>query len=140
MNIAHQANVWLEISTLLILGQNDSDDEVQSLSTWIANNLGIDIPLHFSAFHPDWKMKNIAATPAPTLQRARRLAMAEGLQFVYTGNIDDTEGASTWCPECKALLIERNYYRLNHWGLDKNACCLQCGYRLVGHFESNGID
>ncbi|RLA19825.1 MAG: AmmeMemoRadiSam system radical SAM enzyme [Gammaproteobacteria bacterium] len=133
--IHHETSVWLEITTLLIPGKNDSDEEIKALAGWIAKHLGCHIPLHFSAFHPDWKMNDIPATPGHTLSKARQLAMAEGMQFVYTGNVHDAEGGSTWCPDCNALLIERDWYQLGHWGLDENACCSQCGYQLPGHFD-----
>jgi len=134
--IKYETDVWLEITTLLIPGKNDSDKEIRELSAWIFNNLGADIPLHFSAFHPDWKMRDLPATPAETLKKARKLAMDEGLNFVYTGNIHDPQGGSTWCPECNNLLIERDWYQLGQWGLDKKHCCKKCGYRLPGKFEA----
>jgi len=132
--LKHETDIWLEITTLLIPGKNDSDNEIRQLSSWILNNLGPDVPLHFSAFHPDWKMQDVPPTPTKTLQRARMLAIEQGLHFVYTGNVHDPEGDSTWCPDCKSLLIERDWYQLGHWGIDKNACCKKCGYRLPGHY------
>ena len=133
--IKHETNVWLEITTLLIPGENDSDRELGELSRWIADNLGADVPVHFSAFHPDYKMPNHPATPASTLIRARQVALANGLNFVYTGNIHDSTGGSTWCPSCSALLIERDWYQLGTWQLDSQSCCRHCGTWIPGVFE-----
>jgi len=134
--LKNETDVWVEITTLLIPDNNDSDDEIKALSEWIFSNLGANTPLHFSAFHPDWKMQGIPSTPASTLAHARKLAMAEGLHFVYTGNVHDTTGGSTWCPDCSSLLIERDWYTLGQWGLDDKGCCKQCGYKLPGHFDA----
>ncbi|MBS98540.1 MAG: AmmeMemoRadiSam system radical SAM enzyme [Oceanospirillaceae bacterium] len=134
--LRQETNVWLELTTLLIPGENDSDSELHALSAWVREHLGKDVPLHFSAFHPDWKMRDIPATPASTLSRARKIAMDEGLQFVYTGNVHDKAGGSTWCPECAARLVERDWYELGHWGLNDQGCCAQCGYQLPGIFEA----
>ena len=132
--IKNETDIWLEITTLLIPDQNDSDEEITELSEWIVKNLGHDVPLHFSAFHPDWKMRDIPRTPLHTLQRARKLAMNKGLNFVYTGNVHDKEGSSTWCPDCNSLLIERDWYQMGHWGLDDHHRCKNCGYQLPGKF------
>jgi pyruvate formate lyase activating enzyme len=130
--IKHETSVWLEITTLLIPGKNDSDQELENLSRWINEQLGPDIPLHFSAFHPDWKMQDIPATPPATLTRARRIAIDNGLHFVYTGNVQDPVGGSTWCPQCQQLLIERDWYRLGQWNLTAEGRCTSCGYLLPG--------
>lgn len=134
--LKRETSVWFEITTLLIPGQNDSDAEITALAEWIGAELGPDVPLHFTAFHPDWKMTDIEATPPATLRRARALARAVGLQFVYTGNVHDAEGGSTWCPECGALLIGRNWFELTAWGLDPTGCCASCGVRLPGVFDA----
>jgi len=133
--VKHETNVWLEITTLLISGHNDSDTEIESASQWLMRELGPDVPLHFSAFHPDWKMTDVARTPASTLQRARNIALQQGLHYVYTGNVHDTEGASTWCPQCNARVIERDWYQLGEWTLDEKGCCRNCGYSVAGHFD-----
>ena len=133
--LKHETSVWFEITTLLIPGENDSDDEIRRLAGWIAANLGPEVPLHFSAFHPDWKMRELPPTPAATLTRARALAMAEGLHFVYTGNVHDNRGGSTWCPGCGQLLVERDWYRLGAWGLDAEGRCAACKTRIPGQFE-----
>lgn len=134
--IRHETNVWLEITTLLIPGQNDSDTELTQLSHWVAEHLGKDVPLHFSAFHPDWKMRDTPPTPPATLTRARNIARDAGLEYVYTGNVHDRDGSSTWCPECGHLLIERDWYQLGSWGLDEKGCCQQCGGPVPGLFEA----
>ena len=132
--IRQHTDTWLELTTLLIPGENDSDDELHRLSAWVAEKLGAEVPIHFTAFHPDWKMRDTARTPAATLTRARRIALQNGLRYAYTGNVHDSEGSSTWCHACGALLIERDWYVLGRWGLDSHGCCANCGERLPGHF------
>lgn len=133
--LRHETSVWLEITTLLIPGYNDTVQEVNELSAWILNNLGADVPLHFSAFHPDWKMMDVPATPAATLKRARKLAMDKGLRNVYTGNIHDTEGGSTYCHSCGERVIERDWYVIGDWRLDDRGACKKCGTICAGVFE-----
>lgn len=133
--LRNETQVWFELTTLLIPGENDSDKEIEEMSRWIRAHLGVQTPLHFSAFHPDWKMREKPPTPAATLTRARQIAMNEGLEFVYTGNVHDQEGGSTWCPDCGALLIERDWYRLGHWGINTEGNCLNCGRKIPGVFE-----
>ncbi len=133
--LKHHTDVWFEITTLLIPGANDGDAELTALSQWVGEQLGPEVPLHFTAFHPDWKMRDVAGTPATTLQRARRIAREVGLHYVYTGNIHDAEGGSTWCPVCNALLIERDWFTLGRWGLDGDGRCASCGHTLPGRFE-----
>ncbi|HET7370882.1 MAG TPA: AmmeMemoRadiSam system radical SAM enzyme, partial [Gammaproteobacteria bacterium] len=125
-------DVWFEITTLLIPGENDSDAELNAMMQWIAEKLGPDVPLHFTAFHPDWKMRDIPATPPATLTRARRIALDNGLRYAYTGNVHDNAGGSTWCHHCGALLIERDWYQLGEWGLSADGHCLACGTRMAG--------
>ena len=119
--VHHETQCWLEITTLLIPGQNDSDEEITALSQWIAKELGPDVPLHFSAFHPDYKMMDVPATPSATLGRARQIAMDAGLHYVYTGNVHDPAGDTTYCPSCKAALIERDWYQINAYHLTTTA-------------------
>ncbi|HIJ37930.1 MAG TPA: AmmeMemoRadiSam system radical SAM enzyme, partial [Rhodospirillaceae bacterium] len=133
--LRRETSVWFEITTLLIPGENDSDAEISAMSRWIFSQLGADVPLHFSAFHPDWKMVDKPPTPPATLTRARALAMKEGLRFVYTGNVHDAAGGSTWCPGCGALLIERDWFQLGRWGLDAQAGCGRCQRPLPGRFD-----
>jgi pyruvate formate lyase activating enzyme len=134
--LKHHTSVWFEITTLLIPGANDSDGEIAALSHWIADRLGPEVPLHFTAFHPDWKMTDIPATPPDSLKRARRIARDVGLHHVYTGNIHDPEGGSTWCPACGVLLIGRDWFTLGEWGLDEAGQCRSCGHRVSGRFEA----
>lgn len=132
--LRHATNVWFEITTLLILGKNDSDEEITAMCQWIKKELGVDIPLHFSAFHPDYKMSDIPATPPATLIRARNIALKTGLQYVYTGNVHNQEGDTTFCPECGAALIVRDWYQINQYHLTKNGCCPHCSKSIAGRF------
>jgi pyruvate formate lyase activating enzyme len=134
--LRNETKVWLEITTLLIPGENDSDDEIDALSRWVAAELGVDVPLHFSAFHPDWRMTEHPPTPPETLTRARAIARGNGLRYVYTGNVHDPAGGSTTCHACGALLIGRDWYELGTWGLDANGCCAACGAAAAGVFEA----
>jgi pyruvate formate lyase activating enzyme len=138
--LRHETNVWFEVTTLLIPGENDSDDELHRASEWFAEDLGPDVPWHFTAFHPDFKMLEKPHTPAATLTRARKIARSKGLHYVYTGNVHDCEGGSTWCPGCDELLIERDWYQLGGaWNLE-NSHCRFCGYKIAGVFEAQQSD
>ena len=128
-------DVWVEVTTLLIPGHNDSDDELNQLSTWIVEHLGPHVPLHFSAFHPDYKMLDVPPTPLSTLTRARHIAMANGLRYVYTGNVHDLEGDTTLCPGCGAAVIERDWYRITGYRLTGDGHCSACGTAIAGVFE-----
>ncbi|WP_207063496.1 AmmeMemoRadiSam system radical SAM enzyme [Motiliproteus sp. SC1-56] len=132
----HETDVWLEITNLLIPDENDSDEELEAMCAWLAQHLGPDVPIHFSAFHPDWKMRDKPHTPAATLTRARNIALQAGLRYPYTGNVHDEKGGSTFCHQCGALLIERDWYQLGHWGLDSKGRCGQCATPLPGIFEA----
>ena len=132
--LKHETRVWFEITTLLIPGENDSDAEIDDMTQWIAAKLGPDVPLHFTAFHPDWKMLDKPRTPPATLTRARDRALANGLRFVYTGNVHDPQGGSTWCPGCGACLIERDWYQLGTWQLTDSGTCRKCGTQIPGVF------
>jgi pyruvate formate lyase activating enzyme len=134
--LRHETKVWFEITTLLIPGENDSNAELDAMTGWVVDRLGPDTPLHFTAFHPDWKMRGTGHTPATTLKRARRIAMENGLRYVYTGNVHDAEGGSTWCHGCGALLIERDWYVLGKWNLTAGGACKSCGARCPGIFET----
>jgi pyruvate formate lyase activating enzyme len=138
--IARETRVWLELTTLLIPGENDSDEEIRRLSAWVAARLGPHVPLHFTAFHPDWKMLDHPPTPPETLTRARRIAMAEGLDFVYTGNVHDTLGGTTFCPGCREPVIERDWYALLAWRLGPGGHCRACGTGIPGVFEARPGD
>ncbi|MDO8581008.1 MAG: AmmeMemoRadiSam system radical SAM enzyme [Candidatus Omnitrophota bacterium] len=130
----HQTNVWFEITTLLIPGENDSEQEIHAMSEWIMANLGPDVPLHFTAFHPDFRMTDHPHTPAVTLTRARNIALSKGLRYVYTGNVHDPQGSSTYCYQCKRRIVERDWYVLGEYHI-KNGCCQYCQAPIAGHFE-----
>jgi pyruvate formate lyase activating enzyme len=134
--LKYHTRVWLELTTLLIPGENDSEVEIDAMTRWVVAELGPDVPMHFTAFHPDWKMRDKPPTPPATLRRAREIACANGVRYAYTGNVRDTEGASTWCHQCGALLIERDGYVLGAWNLDAAGCCRSCGTPCAGVFES----
>jgi len=133
--LRHETDVWLEITTLLIPTKNDSDEELYQLSKWVANELGTDVPLHFTAFHPDYKLDDLPPTPPATLARARRIAIGEGLKYVYTGNVHDVEGGTTFCTGCGDALIVRDWHRILTYRLDPQGNCLSCGTAVAGRFE-----
>lgn len=132
--LKQETRVWLEITTLLIPGLNDSDADLEGETQWIMENLGADVPLHFSAYHPDYKLRDRPPTPAATLTRARNIALHNGLHYCYTGNVHDRSGGSTWCPGCGGLVIERDWYELGAWHLDDGGHCLNCGAAIAGKF------
>ncbi|RKZ36497.1 MAG: AmmeMemoRadiSam system radical SAM enzyme [Gammaproteobacteria bacterium] len=134
--IKHETDAWLEITTLLIPGENDSDDELHAMTGWVAENLGPDVPMHFTAFHPDWKMMDRPATPAATLSRARRIAARNGIHYAYTGNVHDEDGGSTYCHHCGAKAIGRDWYVLTEWNLDERGRCQGCATPVAGLFEA----
>ena len=134
--VRHETDVWFEITTLLIPGKNDSDAEITAMTQWIVAELGPDVPIHFSAFHPDWKMRDIPATPAATLMRARQIALDNGIRYAYTGNIHDESGGSTYCHACGHKLIGRDWYVLSDWGLTADGRCQSCGTSCAGVFEA----
>lgn len=134
--VANETAVWLEITTLLIPGLNDSNSEIDAMSRWLVDHLGRDVPHHFTAFHPDFKMRDRAATPSATLTRARKIASDNGERYVYTGNVHDPVGQSTSCHGCGAILIERDWYKLGAWNLDSESRCDRCGVSCAGVFES----
>ncbi len=126
---------WVEVTTLLIPGENDSEAEIEALAAWMVETCGPEVPLHFSAFHPDHRMLQHPRTPHATLSRARRIALAHGLQHVYVGNVSDIEAQSSYCAGCGACAIERDRYRLTAWNLDDFGACLTCGTPLPGRFD-----
>ena len=134
MYLKRETSVWLELTTLIIPGHNDSDAEVAALSEWVARELGPDTPLHFSAFHPDWQMRDVSPTPPATLARARRRAMDAGLRYVYIGNVHDPEGSSTFCPSCRSTVIARDWYQIEHYRLRLDGRCPECGTAIAGRF------
>jgi pyruvate formate lyase activating enzyme len=130
--LRRETSVWFEITTLLIPGENDSAAEIEALSAWVMDRLGPDVPLHFTAFHPDWKMMDTPPTPPETLRMARRIAVKAGLRYVYTGNIHDPAGQTTHCHGCGAMLIGRDWYDLTAWKLGAGGACTRC----AGVFEA----
>ncbi|MDD5029836.1 MAG: AmmeMemoRadiSam system radical SAM enzyme [Rhodoferax sp.] len=134
--LKHETEVWFEITTLLIPGHNDSDAEITAMCQWLMTELGPDVPLHFSAFHPDHKMPDVPATPLITLLRARDIALQAGLHFVYTGNVHHAAGDTTFCPACQGPLIERDWYLIKRYRLDASGRCLDCGTVIAGRFDA----
>lgn len=134
--IHHETKTWLELTTLLIPGENDSDAELKQMCRWIHDHLGPEVPIHFTAFFPDWKMQDHPPTPLATLKRARTIGLDAGLHFVYTGNLPDIEGNTTYCPGCHTPVIERNQYIVTGWHLDGAGCCKQCNLKIPGVFAA----
>ncbi len=134
--IQHETDCWLETTTLIIPGQNDSKKELTEMCEWVIENLGADVPMHFSAFHPDFKMLDIPSTPSSTLTMARDIAIKAGVRYAYVGNVHNKDADSTWCHECGELLIERDWYELGKWNLDDKGCCASCGTKVAGVFET----
>jgi pyruvate formate lyase activating enzyme len=133
--LRNETEVWFELTTLLIPGENDSDDELDAMTRWVVANLGPDVPMHFTAFHPDYKMLDYPATPPATLTRARTIARGNGVRHAYTGNVHDSTGGSTYCHQCGELLIERDWYVLGTWNLDQAGRCRKCGTPCAGVFD-----
>ena len=134
--LKRETGVWLELTTLLIPGENDSDDEIDRMTRWVVAELGPDVPMHFTAFHPDWKMTDHPPTPPQTLSRARAIALRNGVHYAYTGNVHDAAGGSTYCPSCGSRVIQRDWYELGEWGLDATGSCAKCHARIAGVFEA----
>ncbi len=133
--LKHETDVWVELTTLLIPGKNDSEEEINEMTRWVVDNLGSDVPMHFSAFHPSWKMMDVPPTPVETLTRARQIALDNGVHYAYTGNVHDIEGESTYCHSCHTRLTGRDWYVLSEWNLDEKGCCTKCGAECAGVFE-----
>ena len=132
--LRNETDVWLEITNLLIPGRNDSDAELQQLSSWVVEHLGPDVPVHFTAFHPDFKMTDVPATAPSSLTRARAIAKSNGVRHAYTGNVHDAEGASTYCHACGLQVIERDWYQLGAYRLTDDGRCQRCGTACPGRF------
>ncbi len=132
--IKHETSVWLELTTLLIPGENDSHAELEAMTQWVVENLGPDVPMHFTAFHPDWKMRDTPSTPVSTLLMARDIAQKNGVHYAYVGNVHHKAAESTYCHQCGHLLIGRDWYTLSEWGLDEKGCCENCGTPCAGRF------
>jgi pyruvate formate lyase activating enzyme len=134
--LCRETQVWVELTTLLIPGLNDGDDEISRMCDWIAEHLGTGVPLHFTAFHPDYKLTDIPETPPATLARARKIAIEAGLTYVYTGNVHDKAGDTTFCPSCGAALIVRDWYDINEYRLTADGHCPDCHAQIAGHYEA----
>ena len=133
--LKHETDVWFELTTLLIPGQNDSEAELDAMTKWVVAELGPDVPMHFTAFHPDWKMRDLPRTPHATLTKARAIALQNGVRYAYVGNVHDLAQESTYCHACGETLIGRDWYELSTWKLDDNGRCLKCGEPLAGVFD-----
>ncbi|MFO0977098.1 MAG: AmmeMemoRadiSam system radical SAM enzyme [Planctomycetaceae bacterium] len=129
-----ETSVWLEITNLVIPDLNDSTDELRRMSDWILDAVGPDVPLHFSAFHPDFRMMDRPRTPHETLIRARTVARQQGLKYIYVGNVSDVMNQSTWCPGCGEMIIQRDGYQIGLYRLNGHAC-QSCGTLIAGHFD-----
>jgi pyruvate formate lyase activating enzyme len=138
--LRHETDVWFEITNLLIPGRNDSPEEVDAMTTWIVERLGPDVPVHFTAFHPDYKMLDTPPTPPETLSRARRIALTNGIRHAYVGNVFDSAGDSTYCARCGELVIERDWYRLGEYRLTDEGRCSACGEQAPGVFAGRPGD
>jgi pyruvate formate lyase activating enzyme len=133
--LVKETDVWVELTTLVIPGYNDGDAELHALAEWVAGALGPDVPLHFSRFHPDYKMLDVPPTPVETLRRAREIARGHGLHHVYTGNIHDPAGDTTWCPACGTTVVERDWYQIRAYALADDGQCHSCGAVLAGRYD-----
>jgi pyruvate formate lyase activating enzyme len=133
--LKHETNIWLELTTLIIPGENDSDQELKAMCQWIVENLGTTVPIHFSAFHPDWKMMNTLPTPPSTLKRARQIALDSGILYAYTGNVHDVEGDSTYCHHCGRCVIQRDWYNILAYHLTDTGKCQFCQTQCYGVFD-----
>lgn len=134
--LKHETDVWFEITTLLIPGENDSEGELEEMTQWVVEHVGADVPWHFTAFHPDWKMMDKPPTPPATLTRARRIAIKNGVRYAYTGNVHDEAGGSTYCHQCGEKLIGRDWYLITAWNLTTDGRCRRCGSPPAGLFEA----
>ncbi|HEX2064438.1 MAG TPA: AmmeMemoRadiSam system radical SAM enzyme, partial [Acidimicrobiales bacterium] len=133
--LKHETDVWFEITNLLIPGHNDSDGEVDQMTAWVVEHLGPDVPMHFTAFHPDFKMLDVPATPPSTLTRAREIAVANGVRYAYTGNVHDQAGGTTYCHDCGLALVVRDWYVLGACRLTDDGRCGRCGTPCAGVFD-----
>jgi pyruvate formate lyase activating enzyme len=132
--LVHETDVWVEITTLLIPGKNDSDAELDAMTGWVVDRLGPDVPMHFTAFHPDFKMTDLPPTPPETLTRARAIARRNGVHHAYTGNVHDLDGGSTSCSACGTRVIERNWYEIGAYRVTDDGRCDACGATVPGRF------
>lgn len=133
--LKHETDVWFEITNLLIPGENDSTEELEEMTQWVVDALGPEVPMHFTAFHPDYKMMDHPRTPPSTLRRAREIAVKNGVRYAYTGNVHDKKGGSTYCHNCGEVLVGRDWYVLSEWNVTAEGACRFCGAPCAGVFE-----
>ncbi len=134
--IKQETSVWLELTTLIIPDENDSEAELEAMTQWVVEHLGPDVPMHFTAYHPDWKMLGKPHTPLHSLVKARQIALKNGVHYAYVGNVHDKATESTYCHHCGKLLIGRDWYELSEWNLDDKGSCTFCGTRCAGVFDA----
>jgi len=131
--LRNETDIWIELTTLLIPNENDSDDEIKEMTNWILENIGDEVPHHFTAFHPTFKMQNHQRTPSAALDRARSIALNAGMKYVYVGNVHNPEAETTYCPNCKTPLIERDWHNVNVNKIANGKCC-NCNTKISGLF------
>ena len=138
--LVHETDAWVELTTLLIPGLNDSDAELDEMTRWVVDHVGPEVPMHFTAFHPDYRMTDRPSTPPATLRRAREIALGNGVRHAYTGNVRDRDGQSTICPSCGTVVIERSGYTIGRYHLDDDGQCRSCGAPVAGVFDGPAGD
>jgi pyruvate formate lyase activating enzyme len=139
-HLAQETDVWFELTTLVIPGWNDGDRELDAMTRWVVEHLGPDVPMHFTAFHPDFRMLDVPPTPGGTLTRAREIARRNGVRYAYTGNVHDRDGGTTFCHGCGRAVIERDWYVLREWRLTPEGGCRYCGTPCAGVFDRSPDD
>jgi pyruvate formate lyase activating enzyme len=135
--VRHETNCWLEITNLIIPGENDAGQEINAMTRWVVDKLGPDVPMHFTAFHPDWKLLDHPPTSLESLQHARSIALANGVRYAYTGNVADPEGSTTYCHACRFPLVKRWWHEVSAWNLTDDGRCRNCGTACAGRFEGH---
>jgi pyruvate formate lyase activating enzyme len=136
--IKNETDCWLEITNLVIPKENDSEKEIEAMTKWIRDNLGKEVPVHFTAFHPDYRMvQSHPPTPLETLKTAQTIARGNDLLYVYTGNVRDEGGSTTYCPQCGDVVIGRDGYELTEYHLSEQGKCRGCGHVIAGHFDES---
>lgn len=138
--LKHETDVWFELTDLIIPGENDTMEEIDAMTRWVVSELGSDVPMHFSAFHPDWKMTDKPRTPPQTLIKAREVAIKNGVRYAYTGNVHHEEGDTTYCHHCNDVLIKRDWYEITGWNIADDGSCRSCGTKCAGRFDGPAGD
>lgn len=137
LQLLQEMKIWIEITDLIIPTLNDDPSQFTRMCEWIIDILGPDVPLHFTAFHPDYKLNNLPPTSPSTLEKARNLARDIGLNYVYVGNVH-SDSANTYCPSCNHLLVRRSWHAILEYHLKEN-CCPECGQKIPGHFSGKPV-